>query len=192
MKKRITVFGGSSTGNDPHYLCQAATLGALLAERGYGVVYGGARYGTTGALADAALAAGGEVIGVTTRHFLDDAAAHSGISQLHVVADMHLRKARMAQLSQGFVALPGGTGTLEELFEVWAWAHLGTHTKPIGLLDSNGFFGLLLRFADHMVTEGFLTQHSRDRIQVDADPAALLDKLLLELEARQPLVSGVP
>ncbi|ANN21709.1 Rossman fold protein, TIGR00730 family [Amycolatopsis orientalis] len=182
MKKRITVFCGSSTGKDPRYLSQAAALGTLLAERGFGLVYGGARYGTMGAVADAALAAGGEVIGVIPRHFIGGEAPHRGITQLQVVADMHVRKARMTQLSQGFIALPGGAGTLEELFEVWTWAHLGMHSKPIGLLDANGYYRLLLRFADHMVTEGFLHQQSRDRVHVDADPVALLDKILAEIE----------
>ncbi|MFE5566566.1 TIGR00730 family Rossman fold protein [Amycolatopsis japonica] len=182
MQKRITVFCGSSTGNDPQYLHQAATVGTLLAERGFGIVYGGAKYGTMGAVADAALAAGGEVIGVIPKHFIGGEAPHRGITQLQVVEDMHERKARMARLSQGFLALPGGAGTLEELFEVWTWAHLGMHTKPIGLLDVNGYYRLLLQFADHMVTEGFLHQRSRDRVHVDAAPEALLDKLLMGLE----------
>ncbi|EME51760.1 TIGR00730 family Rossman fold protein [Amycolatopsis decaplanina] len=182
MKKRISVFCGSSTGNDPRYLHQAAAVGALLAERGVGVVYGGAGYGTMGALADAALAAGGDVIGVITRESAGGAAPHRGINQLQVVADTHARKARMFQLSQGFIALPGGAGTLEELFEVWNSADLGMHAKPIGLLDTNGYYRMLLRFTDHMVSEGFLREKCRDRLHIEVNPAALLDKVMAGLE----------
>ncbi|AGM07979.1 TIGR00730 family Rossman fold protein [Amycolatopsis keratiniphila] len=181
MKKRICVFCGSSASNAPRYLLPATALGTLLAERGFGLVYGGASHGIMGAVADAALAAGGEVIGVIARNVVRDEATHHGITQLQVVDDMHARKTRMAQLSQGFIALPGGTGTLEDLFEVWTWAHLGMHTKPVGLLDTNGYYRLLLQFTDHMVTEGFLHQHSRETMHVDAEPAALLDKVLANL-----------
>ncbi|UMP07489.1 TIGR00730 family Rossman fold protein [Amycolatopsis sp. EV170708-02-1] len=170
-------------GNDPEYLHQAAAVGSQLAQRGFGVVYGGAKHGMMGAVADAALAAGGEVIGVIPQQFVGGKATHYGISKLEVVADMQARKTRMAQLSQGFVVLPGGAVTLEDLFEVWTWAHLGMHAKPIGLLDANGYYRLLMQFADHMVAEGFLHQRSRDRVHVDADPGALLDKVLMGLES---------
>ncbi|MFE6904755.1 TIGR00730 family Rossman fold protein [Streptomyces sp. NPDC057717] len=175
--KRIAVFCGSAPGQNPEYLSHAAKLGTLIAKNGFGLVYGGATYGTMGAVADAALEAGGEVIGVIPQHFAGSEAPHHGLTQLQVVPDMHQRKARMAELADGFVALPGGAGTLEELFEVWTWAHLGIHDKPIGLLDVAGYYSLLLRFVDHMVNEGFLHHESRDRVFVESDPVALLDKL---------------
>src|SRR5215208_6565109 len=137
---RICVFCGSSPGRGDAYGAAAAGLGRLLAERGIGLVYGGASVGTMGIVADAALAAGGEVVGVIPQALVDREMAHAGLTDLRVVADMHQRKATMADLSDGFVALPGGAGTMEELFEVWTWALLGLHAKPIGLLDVNGFY----------------------------------------------------
>ena len=172
---RICVFCGSSNGGDV-YLAAARTVGRTLAERGIGVVYGGAKVGTMGAVADAALAAGGEVIGVIPEALSSVEIAHAGLTELHVVADMHERKAKMAALSDGFLALPGGAGTLEELFEVWTWAQLGLHGKPIGLVDVDGYYAPLLTFADHMVTEGFVKQGYRELLLADADPAVLLDR----------------
>jgi uncharacterized protein (TIGR00730 family) len=127
-------------------------------------------------VADAALAAGGEVIGVIPEALSSVEIAHAGLTELHVVADMHERKAKMAALSDGFVALPGGAGTLEELFEVWTWAQLGLHGKPIGLVDVDGYYAPLMTFADHMVAEGFLKDGYRQLLLADADPAALLDR----------------
>ncbi|MEC3979733.1 TIGR00730 family Rossman fold protein [Amycolatopsis sp. H20-H5] len=173
--KRVCVFCGSSMGFDPAYAEQARALGGLLASRGIGLVYGGASVGTMGAVADGALAAGGEVIGVIPQALSRVEISHAGLTELHVTADMHERKAKMAALSDGFLALPGGAGTLEELFEVWTWAQLGLHSKPIGLVDVGGYYGPLLKFADHMVGEGFLKPEHRDLVTIDADPAALLD-----------------
>ncbi|MFD8494368.1 TIGR00730 family Rossman fold protein [Amycolatopsis sp. NPDC059657] len=173
--RRICVFCGSSMGNSPEYAAAAAALGTLLASRGIGLVYGGASVGTMGAVADAALAAGGEVIGVIPEALSSVEISHPGLTELHIVADMHERKAKMAALSDGFLALPGGAGTLEELFEIWTWAQLGLHTKPLGLVDVAGYYAPLRVFVDHMVTEGFLRPAHRDFIVVDPDPAVLLD-----------------
>jgi len=145
---RLCVFCGSSPGHDPAHGASAAQLGRVLAERGIGLVYGGGRVGLMGILADAALAAGGEVIGVIPQALLDREIGHRGLTQLRVVDSMHARKALMGELAEGFIALPGGIGTLEELFEVWSWAQLGLHRKPCGLLDVNGFFAPLVDFLD--------------------------------------------
>lgn len=175
--RRICVFCGSSTGIGDEYVLAAAELGKLLAKRGIGVVYGGARVGTMGVLADAALDAGGEVYGVIPESLLRREIGHRGLTELQVVAGLHERKAKMAELAEGFIALPGGAGTMEELFEVWTWAQLGLHDKPIGLLDVNGYFQPLLRFADHMAEQGFLCAEYREMIAVDANSAQLLDAL---------------
>jgi len=174
---RICVFCGSSPGRGEAYGEAAAGLGRLLAERGIGVVYGGASVGTMGIVADAALAAGGEVVGVIPQALVDREVAHAGLTDLRIVPDMHQRKATMADLSDGFVALPGGAGTMEELFEVWTWALLGLHAKPIGLLDVNGFYDPLAAMLDHMVSEGFLSTANRDLVCLESDPTLLLDHL---------------
>jgi hypothetical protein len=174
--RRICVFCGSKPGFDPAYVEHAKALGALLAERGIGLVYGGAAVGTMGAVADGALAAGGEVFGVLPEHMKRVEIAHAGLTELHIVADMHERKAKMAELSDGFLALPGGAGTLEELFEVWTWAQIDLHRKPIGLVDVGGFYQPLRVMVDHMVTEGFLSPEHRDMVAVDPDPRVLLDR----------------
>jgi uncharacterized protein (TIGR00730 family) len=181
---RICVFCGSSPGRGDRYTTAAAGLGRLLAERGIAVVYGGATVGTMGVVADAALKAGGEVYGVIPRALVDREIAHTGLTELFVVADMHERKARMADLADGFIALPGGAGTLEELFEVWTWAQLGLHTKPLGLLDVDGFYEPLATMLDHMVEEGFLSAANRDLVAREADPLSLLNHLT------QPWPSG--
>ncbi|EID53612.1 TIGR00730 family Rossman fold protein [Saccharomonospora xinjiangensis] len=175
LVKRLCVFCGSSSGKDPAYAVEAAAVGKLLAERGIGVVYGGGQVGLMGVVADAALEAGGEVIGVIPKHLMRAEIAHHELTKLHVVEDMHERKATMARLSDGFVALPGGAGTLEELFEVWTWAQLGLHAKPVGLLDVRGYYTKMAEFLDHMVTEGFLGESSRDLVIVNDDAEALLD-----------------
>jgi uncharacterized protein (TIGR00730 family) len=172
------VFCGSSPGQEEGYLAAASELGALLANRGVGLVYGGASVGTMGALADAAVAAGGEAIGVIPRQLVASEVAHRGVTELHEVSGMHERKARMAALADAFLALPGGIGTMEELFEVWTWRALGLHGKPIGLLDVDGYYGELARFVDHMEREGFLAPDLRATVTVDADPAKLLDILV--------------
>lgn len=175
--KRLCVFCGSSPGVLPTYADAARRLGTLLAERGIGVVYGGASVGVMGALADAALAAGGEVIGVIPRALWEREVAHTGLSALEVVGSMHERKARMAELADAFVALPGGLGTLEELFEVWTWGQLGLHRKPLGLLDTAGFYDPLIRFLDHATEQRFVGVAHRDMLAVEHDPEALVERL---------------
>ena len=175
---RVCVFCGSSPGNRPVYLGTARQVGRVLAERGIGLVYGGAHVGTMGALADAALRAGGSVTGVIPQSLVDWEVAHQGLTELHVVADLHERKAMMARLSDVFVALPGGAGTLEELFEIWTWAQLGLHDKPVGLVDVDGFFQPLLGFLDHAVAEGFVKPVFRDLLIVEPDVDRVLDRCL--------------
>lgn len=149
----------------------------MLAEAGIGLVYGGASVGTMGVLADATLAAGGSVHGVIPRQLIDRELAHPGLTELFEVADMHQRKAKMAELADAFVALPGGAGTLEELFEVWTWSQLGLHDKPVGLLDVQEYYTRLTPFLEHMVAEEFLRREHRDALQMDADPRGLLKRL---------------
>ena len=174
---RICVFLGSSAGRLPVYAETARAFGGLLAERGIGLVYGGGTIGLMGLIADGATAAGGEVIGVIPEALRARERDHRGITELHVVATMHERKARMADLSDGFVALPGGIGTFEELFEVWTWAQLGYHDKPCGLLNVAGFFDRMSAFIDHVVDEGFLQPRHREMMIVEEDPAAMLTRL---------------
>jgi uncharacterized protein (TIGR00730 family) len=152
-------------------------MGRLLATTGRRLVYGGGRTGLMGALADAALGAGGEVIGIMPRHLVEREVAHVGLTELHVVASMHERKALLSELSDGFLAMPGGLGTLEELFEVWTWGQLGLHRKPYGIFEVNGFFAPLLSFLDHAVSEGFIRQEYRDLLVVDTDAGALIERM---------------
>ena len=180
--RRICVFCGSSPGREPAYRQLAQQLGRTLAGRGIGVVFGGGRVGLMGALADAALTAGGEVIGVIPQALVDREIGHHGVTQLRVVGSMHERKALMAELADGFVALPGGVGTLEELFEVWTWAQLGLHAKPCGLLDADGFYDPLIGFLDHLVETGFVRSTHRAMLVSSATPEALL----AAFEAYQP------
>jgi uncharacterized protein (TIGR00730 family) len=179
---RICVFCGSSAGSRPEYKAAAAGLGRLLAARGIGLVYGGAALGLMGAVADGALAAGGEVIGVIPKSLERLEIAHSGLSRLHVTGSMHERKALMASLAAGFIALPGGLGTLEELFEVLTWSQLGLHAKPCGLLDVGGYFASLVAFLDHAVAERFVKPQHRAMLYREADPGRLVDLL----ERHQP------
>lgn len=175
---RVCVFCGSSDGEATIYLDAARDLGRFLAESGIDVVYGGASVGTMNALAEGALRTGGTVIGVIPRTLVDWEVAHSGITELHVVDSMHERKAMMSALSDAFIALPGGIGTLEELFEVWTWRKLGIHAKPIGLLEVAGFFEPLVSFLDQMGSTGFLGSEDRALVQVETDPQVLLKRLL--------------
>jgi uncharacterized protein (TIGR00730 family) len=175
--KRLCVFCGSSPGNNPAYSAVAASLGKLLAERRIGVVYGGASIGVMGALADAAQAAGGEVIGVIPHALVEWEVAHTGLADLRIVSSMHERKALMAELSDGFIALPGGIGTLEELFEVWTWAQLGSHGKPCAVLNVRGFYDRLLGFLDFVESEGFLRQMHRSMLLVSETPEGLMDMI---------------
>jgi len=174
--RRVCVFCGASSGRSPAYAEAARSLGATLARRGLGLVYGGGRVGLMGAVADGALGGGGEVVGVIPQELVDRELAHGGLSELRVVGSLHERKALMAELSDGFISLPGGVGTMEELFEVWIWAQLGLHDKPVGLLDVDGFYEHLLRFTDTMVESGFLRKPYRDLLLVDRDLPALLEK----------------
>jgi uncharacterized protein (TIGR00730 family) len=175
--QRIVVFCGASPGRRPAYVAAAQDLGRLLASRGIGVVYGGATIGLMGALADAALAAGGEVIGVIPGRLFPAEIPHTGLSEQRVVATMHERKALMAELSDAVIALPGGTGTLDELFEMFTWSQLGLHRQPIGLLDVEGYWQPLLAFMDHMVQERFISAEHRDTLLVESEPETLLERL---------------
>ena len=174
---RICGYTGSRHGSRPEYQTAARDFGTLLAERGIGLVYGGGHLGLMGVVADAALAAGGEVVGVIPRKLVEWEVAHTGLTELHVVTSMHERKQMMADLSDAFVALPGGIGTMEELFEVWAWLHLGYHDKPCALLNVAGFYDPLIAFLDGMVGEGFLKVGTREMLLTGADPVALLERL---------------
>jgi uncharacterized protein (TIGR00730 family) len=158
---RICVFCGSSSGSSPVYRAAAEQVGRYLAARGIGVVYGGGKIGLMGALADAALAADGEVIGVIPGHLMAREIGHNGLTKMHVVNSMHERKAMMADLSDGFIALPGGFGTFEEFCEVLTWSQLGLHKKPCGLLNVAGYYSPLLEMFDHAVTEGFVRGENR-------------------------------
>jgi hypothetical protein len=175
--RRVCVFCGSSEGRDPAYREAAAGLGRMLAEAGTGLVYGGASIGLMGAVADAALAAGGEVIGVMPRPLAEKEIAHGGLSELRIVGSMHERKALMAELSDGFIALPGGIGTFEELFEVWTWGQLGYHRKPCGILNVEGFYDQLIGFLDGVVAQRFLRVEHRRMLLQASDPAVLLERL---------------
>jgi len=174
---RICIYSGSSMGARPEYRQAAEALGALLAEEGIGLVYGGGNIGLMGVAADAALAKGGEAIGVITTQLDGHGLSHRGLSDLHIVATMHERKAKMAELSDAFIALPGGVGTLEELFEAWTWAQLGIHPKPVGLLNVAGFYDGLVSFMDSVVTERFLKPVHRDTLAVESDARKLVARL---------------
>jgi uncharacterized protein (TIGR00730 family) len=184
--RSVCVFCGSSPGTEPAYRDNARALGRTLADNGVTLVYGGGHVGLMGAVADAALGAGGEVVGVIPKALLEREIAHSGLTDLRVVDSMHERKALMSDLSDGFVALPGGTGTLEEFFEVLTWAQLGEHRKPCGLLNAAGYYDPLLSVFDHMVAKGFLSEGHRAMVLVETEPQRLLDSF----ERYQPL--GVP
>jgi uncharacterized protein (TIGR00730 family) len=172
----VCVFCGSSPGNDPDYAAAARELGRTLAERGTTLVYGGGHVGLMGVVADAALGAGGEVIGVMPRSLVDREIGHTNLTKLHVVRSMHERKALMSELSEGFIALPGGNGTLEEFFEVLTWAQLGEHAKPCGLLNVAGYYDPLLAVFDQMVDRAFLKREHREIVLVEEDPSSLLER----------------
>ena len=175
--KKVCVFAGSNTGLDPQCGVVAADLGRTLATRRIGLVYGGAKVGLMGAMADAALAAGGEVTGVIPEALVAKEVAHLGLTEQHIVESMHDRKALMATLADGFIALPGGWGTLEEFFEVLTWGQLGLHAKPCGLLNVNGYFDGLLSFIDQTVKQGFVRKEYLEMVSVETSPAALLDRM---------------
>ena len=175
--RRVCVFCGSSVGAHPAYADAAEAMGALLARRRIGLVYGGGHVGLMGVVANAAMAAGGEVIGVIPQALADREIAHAGLTELHVVDSMHTRKAMMAELADAFIAMPGGVGTFEEFFEAVTWTQLGLHRKPCGLLNVNAFYSPLAAFIDQAVSEGFIKPVHRAAIVVDDDPARLLDTL---------------
>lgn len=175
--ERICVFCGSSVGDSVAYEEGARLLGRTLAGSGITVVYGGASVGLMGTLADAALEAGGEVIGVIPKALQEREISHGNLTDLRLVGSMHERKALMSGLSDGFIAMPGGAGTLEEFFEVWTWEQLGEHSKPCGLLNVAGYYDPMLSFLDHMVTQGFLSEEHRAMVLVERKPERLLERL---------------
>jgi len=182
---RLAIYCGSATPSDPAFIDCARHVGATLAARGIGVVYGGGRLGLMGAVADSALAAGGEVIGVIPEALVAAEVAHKGLTELHVVGTMHQRKQAFTDLSDGFVTLPGGTGTMDELWEALSWAQLGYHAKPVGLLNVAGFYDGLIQFNAKMAEVGFLRPQHRD-ILIHADT---LDDLLDRMAAHRPLTT---
>ncbi|MES2492866.1 MAG: TIGR00730 family Rossman fold protein [Pseudomonadota bacterium] len=185
--KRLAVYCGSATPADPRYIALAAEVGAALAGRGIGIVYGGGRLGLMGALADAALAAGGEVIGVIPDALSSAEIAHTGCTQLHVVETMHERKRAFTDLADGFLTLPGGVGTMDELWEAVSWAQLGYHAKPVGLYNAFDFFDHLLAFNRHMVETGFI-RPSHARIVIAENELDLLLTRMAAHEPHQPLI----
>lgn len=184
--RSVCVFAGSSHGVDAAYGAAAADLGRVLAAAGIRIVYGGAKVGLMGVMADAALSAGGEVIGVIPKALVDREIAHAALTTLHSVGSMHERKALMAQLSDAFIALPGGWGTFDELFEIMTWGQLGLHEKPCGLLNVNGYYDALLALLDVTVAQGFVRRESLRMVAVDATATGLLAKLA---DARPPAVA---
>lgn len=175
--RRVCVFAGASDGKGAQYVDAAEQLGRVLAARGLGLVFGGGRVGLMGRLADAAMAGGGEVIGVIPESLHLREIGHDGITELHRVGSMHERKAKMAELADAFIALPGGLGTLEETFEMWTWSQLGFHRKPIGLLDVSHYWDPLIAMLDRMVEEGFVISKYRGMACIADQPEALLDQL---------------
>lgn len=175
--RKLCVFCGSAAGNDPAFAAAATELGQLLAERGITLVYGGGGTGLMGVVADAVLAAGGQAIGVIPFSLRTKELAHAGLTEMHVVESMHERKSLMADLADGFVALPGGLGTLDEFCEIATWLQLGIHKKPCGLLNVAGYFDHFVAFLDRAVAQGFLKQEFRDPLIVANHPKSMLDRL---------------
>lgn len=185
-RPHVCVFCGSSSGTRPVYAEAARRVGAALARSGLGLVYGGGRVGLMGELADAVLAAGGRVVGIIPEPLVTKELAHDGLTELVVVPGMHERKARMAARSAAFLVLPGGIGTFEEFFEIWTWAALGLHRKPIGLLNVERYFDPMLGLLGHATAEGFLRPEHRDVLLIGADP----DAIVTRLPGHQPPPSG--
>jgi uncharacterized protein (TIGR00730 family) len=175
--RRLCVFCGSRRGSDPRHAEAAADLGRRLAARGIGLVFGGGSIGLMGVVADAVLAGGGRAIGVIPHGLAARELAHRGVPDMRVVPTMHARKALMAELADGFVALPGGMGTFDELFEIVTWAQLGIHRKPVGVLDVAGYYDPLVALLDHATTAGFVSAAGRAIVMVETDPARLLDRM---------------
>ncbi len=174
---KICVFCGSSSGRGEQYRDVAQKLGQVMAGQDISLVYGGAKVGLMGEIANAVMEAGGKAIGVMPQSLVDVEIAHSNLTELHVVGSMHERKAKMAELSDGFVALPGGIGTLEELFEIWTWTMLGFHQKPVAVLNIDGFYDKLQSFLDHLVAEQFVKKQQRQILINDCDPATLIQRM---------------
>lgn len=187
---RLAVYCGSASPPDPVYLETARAVGATLAGWGIAIVYGGGRLGLMGALADAALAAGGTVIGVIPEALVNSEVAHRGLTQLHVVPDMHARKALFTSLSDGFLTLPGGVGTMDELWEAVSWAQLGYHDKPVGLLNAGGFYDRLLDFNRHMIATGFI-RPAHAGILIARDTLPKLVEAMEHYEPHQPITTMV-
>jgi uncharacterized protein (TIGR00730 family) len=187
--QHIAVFCGSSFGADPAFVASAQALGRTIAESGRVLVFGGSRLGLMGVLADAALAAGGKVIGVIPRALVTQELAHSGLTELLVASSMHERKAIMADRADAFIAMAGGLGTLDEFFEIWTWAQLGLHGKPLGLLNTNQLFAPLLTYLDGVVAQGFMRHEHRDQLIVSDKPAQLVGRLA---EARPQILPKWP
>jgi len=185
--KRIAVYCGSASPADPVYIESARMVGRTLAARGIGVVYGGGKLGLMGAVADAALATGGEVIGVIPQALVNAEVAHRGLSELHVVDTMHERKARFTELSDGFLTIPGGTGTMDELWEAMSWAQLGYHAKPVGLLNVAGFYDGLIEFVAKMGEVGFLRPQHQNILLTDQDLGRLLARMA-DFEPTVPII----
>ena len=183
MMKSFVVFCGSSSGYDTVFSDSAKELGTAIASRGARLIYGGAKVGLMGCIADAVLIQGAEVIGILPRFLSIKEVAHEGLTELLIVEDMHERKTKMFELGDAFIAMPGGFGTLEELFEVVTWAQLGLHQKPIGILNVNGFYDRLVAQLDHMVSNGLLKKRNRELIMIDST----VDGLLAKMEAHQPV-----
>jgi uncharacterized protein (TIGR00730 family) len=187
--KAIAVYCGANSGADTVYADAARGLARVLVERNIGLVYGGGKVGLMGVIADEVLRLGGEATGVIPRALLEREVGHTGLTRQFVVKDMHERKAMMSDLADGFIAMPGGMGTLEELFEMVTWAQLGIHAKPIGLLNAKGFWDGLARFVDHMVEQGFVRKAHAGLLMLDADPGALVARLQAAAPPRtEPLV----
>ncbi len=178
LTRSLCVYCGSSQGYDPAYSAAARALGQQMAARGIQLIYGGGHVGLMGIIADAVLESGGQVSGVIPHALMDSEVGHDKLTELLVVRDMHERKARMAELADGFIALPGGIGTLEELFEVWTWLQLGYHEKPVGLLNVCGFYDQLLAFLDTQRDAGFLRNEHRSLLIAEDDPTRLLNRVM--------------
>ena len=174
--RKVCIFTGSRRGASPDYAAAAKQLGQELVARGYGLVYGGGNVGLMNVIADTVLALAGEVVGVIPNALVSKEVAHRGLTELHRVGSMHERKALMAELSDGFIAMPGGIGTMEEFFEVLSWAQLGLHEKPCGLLNVSGYYDSLIQFLDHAVSQDFIKPKHRALLIVEREPAKLLDR----------------
>ena len=184
--KRLAVYCGSAMGSDPAFAATAQALGEEMARRGIGLVYGGGRLGLMGVVADAVMGNGGEAYGVIPQALVDLEVAHTGLTEIHLVANMHERKAMMTELTDAFVAIPGGIGTLDELFEAWTWHALGYHAKPLALLNVHGFWNDLIGFMDHVAASGFLSPARRAHLLVADTIGEAIDRLDAAIGAAAP------